>query len=247
MARCVDLNCDCGEGSGSDSALVPLVTSVNIACGAHAGDDETMRATSVLAQAHGVAIGAHPGYADRANFGRDELPQSAAELTRLVTGQLDALARQTAFTHVKPHGALYNLAARDPAVARVIARAIRVFDPALLVYGLAGSVSLREATEVGLAVVHEAFADRTYQGDGSLTPRSRPDALISNEEEAVGQALRMVLEGIVRATDGSEVAIRADSICLHGDGAQAVAFAHRLREALRENGVEVRALPPPRF
>lgn len=243
MAR-LDLNCDLGEGAGHDAELMPLITSANIACGAHAGDDATMRATVELALRHGVAIGAHPGFADRENFGRREMAMPVAEIESLVRTQTRALQKIAAacggrVTHVKPHGALYNLSARDAGVARAIAEAVRECDPALVVFGLAGSASLGAARACGLAVAGEVFADRTYQADGSLTPRSRADAVITDEAASVAQVLRMVRDGRVRATDGTDVTIRADTVCLHGDGVHAVEFARRLREELRAAGVEV--------
>ncbi len=241
--RQIDLNCDCGEGIGNDAAILPFVTSANIACGAHAGDTGTMRETARLARECGVVIGAHPGFRDRENFGRLEISfDSPGQAFELVFSQLLALGQHTPMRHVKPHGALYNQAARAPGLSAEIARAIQAFDPSLLVYGLAGSVLLSASESIGLRVAHEVFADRTYQPDGSLTPRARPDALIEDEERCVEQALRLVIEGKVRATDGSEVALRADTICLHGDGAQAVSFARRLREEFARAGVQVAAL-----
>lgn len=242
----IDLNCDLGEGAGRDAELMPLITSANIACGAHAGDEATMRATVRLALQHGVAIGAHPGFADRANFGRRELPLTAAEVGRLIVEQtraLQAIAREAGgrVTHVKPHGALYNLAARDAALARGVAAAVRECDPALVLFGLAGSWSITAARECGLRVASEVFADRTYQPDGSLTPRSQPQALITDEHAAVAQVLRMVRERRVRAVTGAEVPIAADTVCLHGDGAHAVTFAQRLRAELAAANIETRA------
>lgn len=237
----IDLNCDLGEGAGRDAELMPLITSANIACGAHAGDRETMRAAVALAQAHGVAVGAHPGYADRANFGRVEMPLSARELSQLVLRQIATLGELARLRHVKPHGALYNLAARDRAVAEVIAGAVHAYDPTLVLFGLAGSELVRAGRTAGLRVAEEVFADRTYQKDGSLTPRSRPGALIEEEARAAEQVVWLVRDGVVRTLDGGEVALRADTVCLHGDGEHAVAFARRLRAALRESGVDVRA------
>lgn len=245
MAR-IDLNCDLGEGAGHDAELMPLISSANIACGAHAGDEATMRATIALAVRHGVAIGAHPGFEDREHFGRRELPVTPVEVKRLVLGQtrrLAAIARESGATlaHVKPHGALYNLIARDAALARAAAEAVRECDPALVVFGLAGSCALAEARALGLRVASEVFADRTYRADGSLTPRTQAGALIEREDDAVAQVRRLVRDGRVRATDGTDVAIAADTVCLHGDGAHAVAFARRLRRDLAAMGAEVRA------
>ncbi len=240
----IDLNCDLGEGSGHDGELMPLITSANIACGAHAGDEATMRATVALAQKYGVAVGAHPGFADREHFGRRELALPAVEVRALVRTQLVALRALGPVRHVKPHGALYNLAARDAALAGAIAAAVVDVDAQLILFGLAGSELLRAGRAKGLRVASEVFADRTYQPDGSLTPRSQPDALISDEAIAVAQVLRMVREGVVRATDGTEVPIRTDTVCLHGDGPDPVAFARRLKKELQNAGLEIKAFSP---
>jgi UPF0271 protein len=237
----VDLNCDLGEGAGHDTELMPLITSANIACGAHAGDEATMGEMVVLAQKHGVALGAHPGFADRANFGRRELPVTPDEVHELVLNQVRKLQKMGPVRHVKPHGALYNMAARDLALARAVVDAIYEADPRLILFGLAGSHLIAVAEACGLPVVSEVFADRTYQEDGSLTPRSQPNALITDENAAVAQVLRMVREGRVRATDGNDVAIKADTVCLHGDGAHPVEFARRLRQALTAAGIEIKA------
>lgn len=241
MAGRIDLNCDLGEGAGHDAELMPLITSANIACGAHAGDGATMRATVALAQQHGVAIGAHPGFADRANFGRKEIVLPPTEVRALVEQQIRALQALGPVMHVKAHGALYNMAGRDPALADAVAEAVRRCGADLLLFALAGSELIRAGRECGLRVASEVFADRTYQRDGSLTPRSQPDALIHDEEHAVAQVLRMVREGCVRATDGTDVVIQADTVCLHGDGPHAVAFARRLRAELQGEGIAVRA------
>jgi len=239
--KTIDLNCDVGEGAGFDAELMPLITSANIACGAHAGDVATMRATMALARRHGVAVGAHPGFADRENFGRRELRLTPAEITELVRAQVAALAALGEIGHIKPHGALYNLAARDRVVAEAIVAGIRAVDPRLKLWALAGGALLQAGRDRGLTVASEVFADRTYQADGTLTPRTRPDALVEDEGVAVAQVLRMLREGMVRATDGSEVKIEVDTVCLHGDAPQAVAFAGRLRRELAAAGVGVRA------
>jgi UPF0271 protein len=237
----LDLNCDLGEGAGHDAELMGLITSANIACGAHAGDAATMAATVALARLRGVAIGAHPGFEDRENFGRKEVPLEPAAVRALVAGQVAALRALGPVGHVKVHGALYHLAARDARWADAVAEAVRATDPTLVLVALAGSELVRAGTARGLRVAREVFADRTYQRDGSLTPRSRAGALIDDEEVAVAQVLRMVREGVVRATDGTDVAIGADTVCLHGDGAHAVAFAQRLNGELRRAGIELRA------
>ena len=241
MQRTIDLNCDLGEGAGHDAELMPLITSANIACGAHAGDEATMHATVALAQRHGVAIGAHPSFDDREHFGRREITLTPREIHDLVRGQIEALRAMGPVRHVKPHGALYNLAARDDAVAEAVARAVHETDPALKLVTLPGSALERVGRARKLSTMAEVFADRTYQRDGSLTPRSRPDALIQDEAAAVAQVLRMVREGVVRATDGTDVAIRADTVCVHGDGPHAVEFARRLNAELRQAGIALRA------
>jgi UPF0271 protein len=237
----IDLNCDLGEGAGHDAGLMPLITSANIACGAHAGDAATMRATVALAQRHGVAIGAHPGFADRENFGRRELALPPAEVRALVAAQVEALRGLGPLRHVKTHGALYNLAARDSTIAGAIAEAVCAIDPALILFVLPDSALAHAARGRGLRIANEVFGDRTYQRDGSLTPRVRPDALIHDETVAVAQVLRMVREGVVCATDGTDVPIIADTVCLHGDGPDPVAFARRLRAELGAAGIEVMA------
>lgn len=240
----IDLNCDLGEGAGHDAELMPLITSANIACGGHAGDEATMRATIALARKHGAAVGAHPGFADRANFGRRELSVTPGEVFALITDQVGAFRRLTAeagvpVRHVKPHGALYNQAARDARLAQAVAGAVRALDPALILFGLAGSELVKAGRAAGLRVAEEVFADRTYQAGGSLTSRNRPDAMIADEAAAARQVIRLVKEGVVRATDGTEARLTADTVCLHGDGPRAAAFARRLRAELAAAGIGV--------
>ena len=244
MTPCIDLNCDLGEGAGHDAALMPLITSANIACGAHAGDVATMRATVALAQRHGVAIGAHPGFADREHFGRREMDLSPAAVRELVRSQIEAMQALSPVRHMKLHGALYNQAARDAALAETVAQTVHELDASMVVFVLPDSALARTAVARGLRIANEVFADRTYQRDGSLTPRSRPDALIHDEHAAVDQVLRMIRDGVVRATDGTDVPIRADTVCLHGDGPDPVSFARHLRDALRMANVEVKAFSP---
>jgi UPF0271 protein len=244
--RRIDLNCDLGEGAGHDAELMPLITSANIACGGHAGDVETMREAVELALRHGVAIGAHPGLEDRPGFGRRELPLEPAEAGAMVRRQirlLDTIARSCGgrVAHVKPHGALYNMAARDAVLAKAVASGALESDPRLVLFGLAGSELIAAGRAAGLRVAAEVFADRTYQPDASLTPRSRSDALITDDSLAVAQVLGILCEGRVCATDGTQVAIAADTICVHGDGRQAVALLRRLRAALAEAGIAVQA------
>lgn len=243
---CIDLNCDLGEGAGHDADLMPLISSANIACGGHAGDAATMRTTVELAVRHGVAIGAHPSLDDRAHFGRRELPVSADEVRQLVLAQtraLQAVARECGARvgHVKPHGALYNLTARDPVLAQAVAEAVRACGDELVLFGLAGSGALVAGAACGLRVAHEVFADRTYQPDGALTPRAHAGALIEDATLAVAQALQLVRSGTVRAQNGTEVTLRADTICLHGDGAHAVEFARRIRAEFQRAGIAIQA------
>ena len=252
----VDLNCDMGESFGSwrmgnDAAVLPYVTSANIACGFHAGDPSTMARTVGDAARHGVAIGAHPGLPDLAGFGRREMRVTPDEVYAMVlyqVGALGGIARSLGapLTHVKPHGALYNMAAADRALADAIARAVWDFEEALLLVGLAGSELLRAGKAQGLATASEVFADRHYLPDGSLVPRSRPDAMVTDEAQAIARVVRMVTAGRVTAVDGSEIDVSADTICIHGDGPHAVAFARGLRAALEAEGVMVRA-PHGRF
>jgi UPF0271 protein len=242
----VDLNCDLGEGAGNDDALMPLITSANIACGLHAGDEVSMRATVRLAQKYRVAIGAHPSLDDRENFGRKEMIVSPVVVRELVVTQiawLQAIATEQGarMRHVKPHGALYNMAARDRSVADAIAAAVYAVDPDLILFGLSGSELIKAGRARGLRVANEVFADRTYQGDGSLTPRSQADAMIHESAMALAQVKQMIFERTVRARDGEVVPIQADTVCLHGDGAHAVVFAQGLNRELRAAGVNLEA------
>ncbi|WP_374421131.1 5-oxoprolinase subunit PxpA [Chromobacterium sp.] len=243
----IDLNADIGEGCGDDAAIMDYVSSVNIACGWHAGDAETMWLALQAAARRGVAAGAHPGFPDRENFGRRPLARAPERVYQDMLYQLGALAglaraAGVALRHVKPHGALYNQAARDPALAEAIARAVKDFDPGLRLFGLAGGASIVAARRHGLRVVEEVFADRGYLSDGSLAPRGEAGAVIRDAAAALEQTLDMVLRGQVRAVSGEYLPIRADSVCLHGDGAQALAFARGLREGLEREGVTVAAL-----
>ncbi len=243
---CIDLNCDLGEGAGHDAELMPLITSASIACGIHAGDGGTMRLAVELALRHGVAIGAHPSLNDRAHFGRRELPVAPEEMHLLVLTQtrlLQIIARQCGarVAHVKPHGALYNMAARDAALAAAVAAAVHEADPKLILFGRAGSELIKAGQARGLRVAQEVFADRTYQADGSLTARTMPGALIEDANAAVAQVRSMVRDGVVTATDGSRVPITADTVCLHGDGSNPVFFANRLRTELRKAMIEFKA------
>ena len=246
MRFSIDLNCDLGEGYSNDAELMPLISSANIACGYHAGDADTMKRTVELAIKHNVAIGAHPGYADRENFGRTPLNLPAAEVEDLVSDQIAALSRiaQAAgsrLKHVKPHGALYNQSAKDPELAAVIAKAVKQVEAKLVLFGLSGSHSISEAERIGLRTASEVFADRTYQNDGTLTPRTDAHAMISDEYIAVEQVLDMIKYGRVRSTDAIMIRIIADTVCIHGDGVRAVEFASLMRRKFDEYEISVRA------
>ncbi|PTU65547.1 LamB/YcsF family protein [Chromobacterium sp. Panama] len=243
----IDLNADIGEGCGDDAAIMDQVSSVNIACGWHAGDAEQMWLAVQAAARRGVALGAHPGFPDREHFGRRTMQRAPERVYQDVLYQVGALAAMakaagTRLRHVKPHGALYNQAARDPALADAVARAVRDWDPELRLVGLAGGESGRAARRHGLQAVEEVFADRAYLADGSLAPRGTPGAVIEDAEQALRQTLDLVLRGRVACLDGGELALRADSVCLHGDGAHALHFAWLLRQRLEQEGVNIVAL-----
>ena len=248
----VDLNCDMGESfgpwkMGNDAELMNYVSSVNIACGFHAGDASTMRQTVEIAIGKGVAIGAHPSYPDLQGFGRRPMSLSPQEVFDIVLYQVSALkgiceALGAKLRHVKPHGALYNQAAKDKTLAKAIAKAVQKIDTDLVLYGLAGGFLISEGKEFGLRTASEVFADRTYQPDGSLTPRSEPNALIDNTENAISQVLQMITSGTVTAATGETVPVQADTICIHGDGEHAVEFAKQIRDTLDEKGIAVRCL-----
>ena len=242
----VDLNADLGEGCDNDQALLQLVSSANIACGFHAGDAQTMLQSVRWALQYGVAIGAHPSFPDRENFGRTAMqlpPETVYAQVVYQLGALAAIARAEGgkMVHVKPHGMLYNQAATDPALADAIARAVHSVDPALKLVGLAGSELIRAGARLGLATSQEVFADRRYQSSGNLVPRSQPDALIESDELALQQTLMMVQQQKVVSREGVAVPVQADTVCLHGDGEHALAFARSLREAFRQQNIQVSA------
>jgi len=249
--RTIDLNADVGESfgpwpMGADTELIPLVTSVNVACGAHAGDPSTILRTCELAVRHRVAIGAHPGYPDLAGFGRRDLDLTPEELRATLVVQVGAVVAGARVAgvkirHVKPHGAMYNRAARDPATAATIAEAVRDLSEGLVLIGLAGSASVAAGREAGLRVAEEGFADRRYEADASLRSR-RLDGALLRPAEAAQQAVSIARDGFVIATDGSRVAVRADTICIHGDGPEAVDVARAVRSALAEAGIRVAPL-----
>ena len=248
----VDLNCDMGElpeaiADGSQEAIMPFLTSVNVACGGHAGNEATMAATIEQAQRWGLGVGAHPSYPDRENFGRVAMPMSAAAIAQTVFEQvrlLAAIARRhgVALRHVKPHGALYNTAAKDAGVARSIAEGVGQWSRELVLVGLAGSIMLEVFREAGFAVAAEAFADRRYEADGSLRARRFPDALITDPRVAARQAVGMVEEGSIVAIDGTKVPVSAATLCIHGDTTGAGEIAEEVSSALRARGIELKAL-----
>ncbi|OZI78776.1 LamB/YcsF family protein [Bordetella genomosp. 2] len=251
MSTAIDLNCDMGESygawqMGNDAAVLQFVSSANVACGFHGGDPSTMRQTVAAALARGVAVGAHPSLPDLVGFGRRPMQITPQEAYDMVVYQVGALAAVAAaqgarLHHVKAHGALYNMAAKDAALAQAICRAVRDVDGSLVLYGLAGSQLVAAAQELGLRGAHEVFADRSYQDDGSLTPRSQPGAMIEDLDAAVAQVLGMVRDGMVRSVNGRAVPVRADTLCIHGDQPNALVFAQGLRDALRDAGIAVRA------
>lgn len=252
MVKGIDINSDIGESFGvytigADELLLKQITSANIACGAHAGDPNIMDHTVQLAKRNKVAVGAHPGFPDLAGFGRRMIDFTPDEIYRLVAYQIGGLQafckiHHVQMQHVKPHGALYNLAVHDRKVANAIARAVDDLDSSLILFGLAGSLLLDAGREAGLQVASEVFADRTYQPDGSLTSRMIEGAMITDVNVAVRQIERMVAEGVVESVNGELVTVEADTVCVHGDGPRAVEFVRKLRQALDAAGVKVGAL-----
>jgi len=253
--NCIDLNADLGESFGAwrmgdDAGVMPWITSANIACGFHAGDPATMHATVTMCVEHGVAIGAHPSLPDLPGFGRREMKVTPNEVYAQMLYQVGALhaitrAAGTQLHHVKPHGALYNMAARDRALADAIANAARDFDHRLVLVGLAGSALVEAGRDAGLPVQREGFCDRRYNVDGSLTPRSEPGAVIEDIDETVAQAVSIATRGKALTVDGKTVRIDADTLCVHGDRPAAAMFAERLRCALESAGVRIAAAERP--
>ena len=248
----VDLNCDMGESfgawqMGNDAALMDFVSSVNVACGFHAGDASVIRQTIETAISKNVAVGAHPSFPDLQGFGRREIKMSASEVFDIVLYQIAAVkgiceSSGAKLHHVKPHGALYNQAAKDENLAEAIAKAVKAIDGKLILYGLAGSFLISEAEKLGLQTASEVFADRTYQADGSLTPRSQPNALIENTEKAAAQVWQMISEKTVMTTDGEKIALFAETVCIHGDGTHALEFAKTINAKLKANGVKIESI-----
>ena len=242
----MDLNADVGEGM-DDATVLPYVTSANVACGMHAGDPSVMDQTVELALSRGIRVGAHPGYPDRANFGRVTVEMAADEIENLVVYQVAALegfvrSRGARLTHVKPHGALYHDAGEFPDVARAIAEGVRRVGTSLVLVGAAGSMLVGAGRDAGLTVAEEAFADRRYRADGTLVPRGEPGALVTDPDEAAEQAVRLAQERVVIANDGSRIEVRADTICLHGDTPGAADIARRIHERFRIAGIRIAPL-----
>ena len=247
----LDLNCDLGESFGAytigcDEQVIPYITSANIACGYHAGDPTVMHRSVELCCRYGVQVGAHPGLPDLAGFGRRRMQITPAEAADCVAYQIGALRAfcdevGVPLHHVKPHGALYNMAAKDRPLADALCRAVQKAAPGAILLALSGSEMEAAAQAIGLPVACEVFADRGYRPDGTLVPRGTPGAMIEDETQAIARVVRMAREGKVTACDGSEVELRADSVCVHGDGPKALAFVEKLREALPADGITLRA------
>ena len=248
----VDLNCDLGESFGNytlglDGEVIKFVSSANVACGFHASDPLVMQKTVKMAKAAGVAVGAHPGYPDLVGFGRRNLNVQPAELKAMVQYQIGALkafcqAEKIGLQHVKPHGAMYNMAAKDEKLAFAIAEGIAEIDPSLILLGLSGSEMLKAAEKLGLKAKKEVFADRAYEEDGTLVARTKPGAMILNEDEAIERVLGMIKFGKVKAVTGREIGIEADSVCVHGDSPKALEFVKKINAALSGEGICVAAM-----
>ena len=247
MLEKIDLNCDLGEGYTTDALIMPLISSANIACGYHAGGGELMRETIRLALQHDVAIGAHPSFDDRDGFGRREMHLSSDEIYQIVLDQVNTIRKAAeeegaVLHHVKPHGALYNMAAKDAMVADAISRAIKAIDDSLILYGLPNSASERSAAKLELRFYREVFSDRTYTDQGMLTPRNQPNAMIETTEQSVAQVLQIILHKTLQSTTGQEIPIKADTVCIHGDGENAVVFAQEVNRALHQNKITISAI-----
>ncbi len=243
----IDLNCDMGEGMNNDEQLMPFISSANIACGFHAGNADIMKHTLEAALRNGVAIGAHPGFNDKKNFGRTEMQLSSNELYDLITYQIYLLQKicdefNVRIHHIKPHGALYNMAAKNIEMSKTIAEAIKDVDEHFILYGLSGSHLINEAKKINLKTASEVFADRTYQNDGSLTSRNFSNALIENENISVQQVLQMVQKQSVTSVSGNTIKIKADTICIHGDGKHAIDFAKKINQTLKQNNIEIKTI-----
>ena len=252
MAFKVDLNCDLGESFGNykiggDDKIIPLISSANVACGFHAGDPVVMKKTIETAKKNNIGIGAHPGFLDLMGFGRREMKISIDEAKAYVLYQLGALgafckSEGVKLQHVKPHGALYNMSAKDYNLAKAICEAIADFDSSLIILGLSGSETLRAAKDLGLKYASEVFADRAYEEDGSLVARSKEGAMIHDENETIKRVIKMITEQKVTSITGKEIPIKADSICVHGDGEKALLFVKKIREKLENEGIIIQKL-----
>ncbi len=248
----IDLNSDLGESFGAykigrDADIIPLVSSVNLACGFHAGDPDVMAAATELCKKENKCVGAHPGFMDLQGFGRRNIPLSPKEVKNLVLYQIGALyafskSRGIALKHVKPHGALYNMAAKDYAMAKAICEAIRDFDPSLILLALSGSKMIEAAKDAGIPYASEVFADRAYEDDGTLVARSKPGAMIENEDEAVSRVIKMIKNHRVTTVTGKEIEIYPDSVCVHGDSEKALLFVRKITRALCDEGIEIKPL-----
>ncbi|EKS31426.1 lactam utilization protein LamB [Staphylococcus sp. HMSC072B07] len=248
----IDLNCDLGEAFGNysfggDHQIIPLITSANIACGFHAGDENVMYETVKLAKENGVGIGAHPGFHDIQGFGRRNMDLSPDEIYTLVAYQIGALSafcriHDVKINHVKPHGALYNMGARDKDIAHAIAQAVYDVDPSLILVGLSNTLLVSEAEAFGLKAANEVFADRRYEENGQLVSRKEADAVLTDTDEAIEQVVKMVKENKVIAKTGKEIELKADTICVHGDGAHALEFVSKIRERLTKEGISITKL-----
>jgi UPF0271 protein len=240
----IDLNCDMGEGVGNDETIMPYISSANIACGYHAGDELSMWDTIEMALHYKVNIGAHVSFLDKENFGRSEMKLSNEEVYELVTQQLIIMNDlvglfNTNMIHVKPHGALYNMSAKNAALAKSIAAAVKDFDKELLLFGLNGSHSIKEAEKIGLKTMNEEFADRSYQDDGSLTPRAQAGALLEDTGIVVNQVLQMINQRSVTTQNNKIIPVKADTVCIHGDGKNAAAFAKAIHEAMIHENIHI--------
>ncbi|MDS4003985.1 5-oxoprolinase subunit PxpA [Staphylococcus capitis] len=248
----IDLNCDLGEAFGNysfggDKDIIPLITSANIACGFHAGDENVMNETIQLAKENNVGIGAHPGLPDLQGFGRRKIDIKPKEIYNLVVYQLGALngfckIHGARINHVKPHGALYNMGAKNKEIAQAIAQAVYDFDKSVVLVGLSNTLLISEAEALGLRTASEVFADRRYEDDGQLVSRQESDATITNTDEALQQVLKMVTENKVVSKNGKEIDLQADTICVHGDGAHALDFVTQIRKKLTKEGIDIQSL-----
>lgn len=252
MNRVIDINCDMGEGFPYDRDIMPCITSANIACGYHAGSADLIKKTIELALKHKVAVGAHPSFPDRENFGRTEMHLEATELQQVLSEQLyifETVSNSFGITlhHIKLHGALYNMSAMNEAFSISILNNLLDYKQKSIIYGLSGSIFNRVAQRMGFTVAHEVFADRTYRPDGTLTPRSEENALVTDDEQATYQVLQMALENRVRTTSGTFTGVRADTVCIHGDGRHAAQFAQRLNMMCNDNFITLQAphIKPP--